>query len=122
MRSNEERSEVNKPKQVAEADILALIGSLTNVAYTEATHEGIEYEVYEADRVDVPSLRSLPCVQDATLREKSVIISLRPAYRDSLTIPHHELPTIYRWVLLVLIGIIILVAFAAAWIARHPIF
>ena len=76
---------MNKPKQVAEADILALIGSLTNVAYTEATHEGIEYEVYEADRVDVPSLRSLPCVQDATLREKSVIISLRPAYRDSLT-------------------------------------
>lgn len=112
---------MSKPKQVPEADILALIGSLTNVARTETTQDGIEYEVYEADRVDIQALRMLPCVENATLAGKTVIITFWPEYRDTITIPNYELPAVYKWVMLVLMVGAVVAAILAVWLSRNPL-
>lgn len=112
---------MSKPKQVPEADILALIGSLTNVARTETTQDGIEYEVYEADRVDIQALRMLSCVENATLASKTVIITFWPEYRDTITIPSYELPAVYKWVMLVLMVGAVVAAILAVWLSRNPL-
>ncbi|MCI6205332.1 MAG: hypothetical protein SPK00_02430 [Corynebacterium glucuronolyticum] len=111
---------MSKPKQVPEADILALIGSLTNVARTVTTQDGIKYEVYEADRVDVSALRMLACIENAHLAGKTVVITFWPEYRDTITIPNYELPSVYKWVMLVLMVGAIVAAVLAVWLSRNP--
>ena len=106
---------MNKPTDVAEADILACIGSLTNLAYSESTHTGIEYEVYDASRVDLASVQALECVAGVVPQEKSVVITLRPEYRNSIYIPQRRLPEVNRRFLLILVAVFALVVIAVLW-------